>query len=243
MRRFFIALALSAACVPAFAAAAQRGGPRVPAEANDVRGFVPRGWRVETVAKGDLNGDRRQDLAFVLIGEASAPYAPPRYGNQELRSDPPRILGVAFGRRTGGYALAVQNRHFLPRKRPPNGLSAGWMLFEEGSVAVSRGRLQTIFQYTRSHLTFTFRWEKGAFRLIGYDAGGVSGGCATSLSINFLTRRARLSAGHIDEDADVVRWRRLRPRPLATLDRIGDGEEFDPYGPDRGFPLWCRERE
>jgi hypothetical protein len=40
--------------------------PPLPAEAATARGFVPKGWRIEARAGGDLDGDGRADLALVL---------------------------------------------------------------------------------------------------------------------------------------------------------------------------------
>lgn len=227
---------------------AEPGGgqqPALPRIAATAQAFAPRGWQVETQARGDLNGDGAADLAFVLL-------APDRPGAR-LRSNPhdddptsyanPRMLGIAFARPEGGYRLAVGNRRFLPPKWAPNGLSQGWMLFEDGSLDATRGRLRVTFQYTRSRATFTLRWQNGAFRVIGYDSAGVEAGCLHSLSVNFLTGRAKMMAGNIDEERQRVLWRSLARRPLLSLDEIGEGEEFDPQGLSTRFPLRCPERE
>lgn len=219
--------------------------PVLPPRAASAEGFVPRGWTLETEARGDLDGDGASDLAFVLV----APDVP----GARLRSNPydddpssyanPRMLGIAFARPQGGFRLALSNHGFLPPKWAPNGLSQGWMLFEPGSVELGRRRLRVTFQYTRSHTTFTFRWQGGALRLTGFDTGGVEAGCVHSLSVNFLTGRAKLIAQNIEDEDGPVHWRNLGRRPLLSIGRIGNGEEFDPAGLVTGFPLRCRERE
>jgi hypothetical protein len=215
--------------------------PPIPATGVRAEDFAPPGWTIETRAAGDLNGDGAADVALVLLGP-DGPSEPPR-GEAWLETGARRIFAIAFARPVGGYALAVRSAALLPRKRPPNGASQGWMLFEEGSVGVARRRLRVRFEYTRGHTTFTFRHEGGALRLIGYDSAGVEGGCLHSLSINFLTRRARLLAGWVDREEQAVRWRRLPARPPVTLEEIGEGEAFDPHGLLTGFPLSCPERE
>jgi hypothetical protein len=246
--RFSLALPIAAICAAGTASSqAQRRpaqSPALPPTAASAAGFAPRGWTVETEARGDLNGDGRSDLAFVLTAP-DVPGARPRSGPD---GDPgsyanPRILAVAFAGRQGGYRLAVGNQRFLPPKWAPNGLSQGWMLFEPGSVDIVRGRLRIIFQYTRSNATFTFRWQAGALRLIGYDSVGVEAGCLHALSVNFLTGRARMAAHNIEEDEERPLWRRVPKRPLLSVEEIGEGEEFDPYGLSSRFTLRCRVRE
>lgn len=213
-----------------------------PPPADPAERLVPNGWHIETRAAGDLDGDGAADIVLVLLADEEAPAAAPEPGGWEADSGPRRMLAIAFASPEGGYRPALRHTTFLPRKRSPNGLSQGWMLFEDGSIEVSRGRLRILFEYTRGHMTFTFRRQEGAFGLIGYDSAGVSAGCFHGLSINYLTRRVRMAAGWVDRDEELVRWRRLTARAPVTLDRMGQGEEFDPEGLLTGFPLSCPER-
>ncbi|MGE0180262.1 MAG: hypothetical protein AB7O91_10635 [Sphingomonas sp.] len=220
------------------------GYPSLPPFAASANAFAPHGWTVETQARGDLNGDGAADLVFVLLAPdmPGAPRRSSRYDSDASAYANPRILGIALARRAGGYRLVLNNHSFLPPKWAPNGASQGWMLFEDGSVDASAGRLRIEFQYTRAHQTYTFRWQDGALRLIGFDSGGVTGGCMNYLSINFLTHRARMEAGWVDRDGGPTGWRRLAPRPLLTIDQIGDGQEFDPHRLVSRFPLRCPNR-
>ena len=223
--------------------AALQAAPRLPSEAPSPERFVPAGWQIETRAQGDLDGDGRRDLAMILLAGPGVPVRGPAGEESRLLMGAPRVLAIALARPDGGYRLAVQENAFLPVKRPPNGLSQGWMLFGDGSLAVAGGRLRVIFEYTRASTTFTFRRERGAFRLIGFDSGGVSAGCFQGLSVNFLTRRAKLTAGWIDRDAERVRWRRLPAGLPPALGEIGEGETYDPHGLLTGSALSCPERE
>lgn len=217
--------------------------PDVPNAGKSAAAFAPVGWRVETQVSGDLNGDGAADLAFVLLGPGDVdPGRPPREGSAVPREPNPRMLAVAFARPAGGYEVALLNREFLPSRTPPNGLSQGFMLFEDGSLEVRGGGLQVNFEYTRGHRSYTFRWQDRAFRLIGYDSAGVEAECLHQLSINFVSRRARLMAVDFEQGEEQVRWKSLSPRPLPTVQQIGNGEEFDPYGLESGFPLRCPER-
>jgi hypothetical protein len=71
----------------------------------------------------------------------------------------------------------------------------------------------------------------------------VEAGCLQTLSVNFLSGRAKMTAGWIDRDEERVRWRTIGRRPLPSIAEIGDGEEFDPHDLSTRFPLTCPERE
>ena len=214
----------------------------LPRMAEAAERFVLAGWRIETSAAGDLDSDGGADLVLVLLADDEPPAAALPSGTWELDSGPRRMLAVAFARPEGGYRL-LRHTGFLPRKRPLSGASQGWMLFEDGSIDASRGRLRIAFEYIRGHRTFTFRWEGDAFRLIGYDSVEVAGGCFQQLSINYLTGRSKWTAGWMDRDEELVRWSRSAPGAPLTLDQIGEGEEFEPEDLSTGFPLSCPERE
>jgi len=213
--------------------------PELPSTAAAAESFAPSDWQVETQARGDLNADGRPDLAMILLARGISPADPPP--ERQAAIGAPRILVVAFARTDGSYERVLADQTFLPRLRGPNGLSEGWMLFEDGSLEAREGRLRVTLQYTRAQTTFTFRWQDSAFRLIGYDSGGVSGGCFHGVSINFLTRRARLAAGWIDREEEQERWRNLSSGPPLVLGEIGESEDFDPYDLRMNFPLTCQE--
>jgi hypothetical protein len=206
--------------------------PTLPASGAQLSSFTPAGWRIETSARGDLNGDGRPDLAFTL--RTSRPvFAVTRIGMGAGRKfdSTPRILAVIFASSEGlGYRLALQNRTLIPRPADPT--QAEWM-FEAGSLAIERGALKVMLAHLGSSAggtSFTFRWREGAFRLIGYDFSDVHRytHCTNTVSINYLTRRMKISRMLDDDAPERTQWRRISPRALTTIDEIGDGLAFDP---------------
>lgn len=225
------------------------GYPVLPARGAGADAFAPPGWRVERQAQGDLNGDGEADLAFVLrMRDPANVVRHDSLGINPLDTNP-RILGVALGVSPGNYRLVVQDRVLIPRHEYPNlsdpfGEEDSRFEIERGALHLSLYRFANAGGWDMGTTGFTFRWQQGALRLIGYDFTNVrrNSGCATSLSVNYPTRRARLSAGTIDSDAEQVRWRRLSAQPLRAIETIGDGLAFDPEGLVSGFPLDCAER-
>src|SRR6185437_374638 len=145
----------------------------------------------------------------------------------------PRILAVALGRRGSGYDLAVEDHVLIPRDTEPNIDD----YLDGGGIAIKRGTLQVTLHlfanaggWTAGNMTYTFRFQHRRLALIGYDSEMVqrNTGEITGTSVNYLTGKMKLSTGTIDKDQDKVKWKTLPPRPLLTIDQIGDGIDFDP---------------
>lgn len=207
--------------------------PVLPAHATRAEGFVPSGWRIEQQLRGDLNGDKREDLVLVLRQQD------PRnivehdgFGISPLDSNP-RMLAIAWAT-PDGYSLAAQNHTLITRHEAPN-LSD---VFEEGAgVSIVRGTLQTTLfffsnagSWSTGSASYTFRWQEGAFALIGYDRSSMmrNSGQTESLSINYSTRRVRHAEGSMESDEDSVRWETLSSPQRWTLETVGDGSAFEP---------------
>jgi hypothetical protein len=72
---------------PADGAASPARHPRLPAEAKDVAGFVPAGWKLPESAEGDLNKDGLADVVGVIEKKTKTEPDPGDTG-------PPRVLFV-----------------------------------------------------------------------------------------------------------------------------------------------------
>lgn len=210
--------------------------PELPPAAADAAGFVPPGWVLLASRRGDLNGDGADDLALLLRMNDRANILSIPSGDQTEPFDTnPHMLVVALAEPGGGFRRAASNRGLFPRPDQP---FTGDVPPNEDTITLERGSLVVFLEYLRGWARFRFRWQEGAMRLIGYDDTGADGGCATATSINYLTGRARLSAGYIDQDRNRTAWRRLTRAERPTLDRI-DLLDFEPEAAVAGEPLWC----
>ena len=210
--------------------------PALPRQAAAAEGFVPPGWRLEAQAKGDLDGDGKADLAFVLhdTDPKNVVANPDGLGVDPLDTNP-RILAVAFAR-AAGYELALENHALIPRRTDPvlddpfDSVAASGLEVARGTLRLRLGVFASAGSWSMSTIATTFRWQNGRFELIGYDRTETNRGSGEieGLSINYLTRRAKRSQGTIESDAEKTRWETLPRGPLLSLDEVGDGLEFDP---------------
>jgi len=214
--------------------------PAIVERATEARGFVPGGWLLERTREGDLDGDGRDDLVLVLKMDAAAN----RIDNTALGPDVfdtnPRMLVAAFAEEGGGYRRVLADHALVPRPYSPTLDDFLWE-DEGGGVEVDGGALRVSLHmwasagtWFTSNTSFTFRYRDGCFRLVGYDKRSRhrAGEVFTTISANYLTRRAWRAEGSISSDDEPERnWLRLPKRPLHCLEEVGDGLEFDPGVP------------
>lgn len=213
--------------------------PALPSQAVEAAGFVPDGWQVERTQAGDLDGDGRNDLLLVLRMHDPANLIARDDSGDETFDTNPRMLAIAFAQPAGGYRLVLQDHALIPRA---DNFSADDYLDGEDAVEIRDGRVfvrlhwwLSMGGWGTSNTTYTFRWQDGCVRLIGYDLDDLqrNSGETVSTSINYLTGKVRIDTGSIEDDRTRTRWAKLPSKTTKCLQDIGDGFEFDP-GVDAG---------
>ena len=192
---------------------------------------MPKGWILESKATGDLNGDRLPDAALVLHMHDPGNFVSSDWDPDHKYDSNPRMLVIAFARKAGNYELAAANHKLIPRLENQNQED----LFDE--VAILNGALRLkihIFMssggWWMGNVGYTFRWQNGRLRLIGYDRDGVqrNTGETDGVSINYLARVKLTKTGTIESDSDKIRRTKIAKRPLLDINEVGDGFTFWP---------------
>lgn len=187
MKPFFLVLAALALGVSL--AEAQGETPlsiaSVPQRARRAEAFAPRGWKIEKIARGDLNRDGRADAAIVLVQtkdahvEAGVPM-----GRQ-------RALVIAFRQRRGWKRVGWSNQLLLGTR---GGGAFYGMTDAPVEVSIRKGVVIVGMEFGSREVTATthrLRWEpkRRAVYLIGMDSitRDRLNGSAIIVSANYLT--------------------------------------------------------
>lgn len=206
--------------------------PSLSKEASSAAGFVPEGWMLETSVSGDLNGDGLEDLALVVRQNDPKNRIKLSYSEEPFDTNP-RILAVAL-KEAGAdrYRLQAENHTLIPRRENPSQEDPfdGGLTIERGALKVGMWLFMTAGGWETSNSTFTVGHRDGGLVLIGFDRYALhrASGETTETSVNYLTGKMKLTKGHMSRDGGKVVWKILPRRPLLTLDRIGNGLDFDP---------------
>ena len=208
--------------------------PNIPAFAISPQAFVPAGWKLEHVTRGDLNNDRLNDIALVIRSDnPKLVIANPNGLGRDTFDSNPRTIIIALAARGEGYRRVGTNHVLIPRIDDPVIDDP----FEDQSLGIEKGLLKLTIGYWRSaggwtmnHTSFTFRYRDGAARLIGYDKDEIDRGSGeeTKTSVNYLTGKMSVGVGSIEHDRVKTQWIRLGRKPLIRFDDMEHGWEFDP---------------
>ena len=207
--------------------------PKLSQQAASADSFVPPGWKLERQVAGDLNRDGVADLVLLLRETNPKNMVEHDILGENPLDTNPRILAIAFGSRAGPYALHLQNHTLIPRREIP----AVSDPLDENDLAIDRDVLRMKLNYFTSagswmshNTTCRLRFVNDRFELIGFDRDTFNRatGETTGLSVNFLTGKVQTTAGTMENEAQKVRWTKLRKRTPIALDRVGSCLDFDP---------------
>ncbi|MEO9021185.1 MAG: hypothetical protein ABI237_14300 [Ginsengibacter sp.] len=211
----FLALILSTSYGQGFAY------PSIKQIGNSINDFVPKGWIILKSAKGDLNRDKLNNIAFVLQHRDSVSLIKNDDGYSDTVITQPRILVIAFyNKATKKYDLNEQSNSFIlyhdnPTIDDPFQIIsiANKVLQIDFSIFYSMG------SWEMSSNSYKFRFQDNEFKLIGADYNSTmrNTGETEDRSYNFLTKKVAITTGNISDDKQKTEWKSIDYKKLKTF--------------------------
>lgn len=195
----------------------------LPQRVADPLALTPEGWELLAHTRGDLNQDGLPDLAVVWQGTDPALIEQGSHDGSNLNLRP---LVVYFQQPGGGYQLQVQVDSLVPRKESPNMDDPFDAIYitERGVLQLQLHLFYSMGSWTTSDHTYKWRYQRGRFELIGYGGDEVhrGSGAVTVYSINFSTRKMRITRGNLAQEATATtEWKRFELAQLKALSEMG----------------------
>jgi len=194
-------------------------------EGKTLKDIIPKEWKILDSKKGDLNNDGILDLVFAIQNTDKKNIEP----NEGLGADNidlnPRILGIYFGSKSGGFTQKLVSNHFIILQDIPTMDEPfdGFSISKKGILDIKFKFWFSAGSWTMSNHTYRFRYQNNKFTLIGYDSNEAHRGTGetTDYSINFLTKKMKIVKGSFsNEISETVNWKKISLDKLIALKDI-----------------------
>ena len=189
--------------------------------------FIPAGYKIFQEIKGDLNKDGLEDCVVIIKGTSKENIITDEYRGKLDRNR--RGIIVLF-KQNDNYIQAVKNYDCFSSENEDGGV----YFPPDLDVTIEKGKLYVHYGHGRyGYWTYTFRYQKVDFELIGYDSSDNYGPVVnTETSINFLTKKkvTRTNTNENAESGDEVfeeKTEKIKVDKLIQLSEIKDFDELE----------------
>lgn len=200
----------------------------------DLRELVPKGWIILDSAKGDLNKDGRNDLAFVIQHTDPKNIQLNQNGlGRDTIDLNPRIMAIYFADSVSGtFSKNIQCNDFIilcdnpTMDEPFDGIE----ITPKGILKIKFHFWFSAGSWETSNHTYIFRYQNNEFALIGYESSEIHRGSgeAKDYSLNFSTKKMSISTGTISDDKPTnVQWKTFKLDKLKTLKTLKKPFEWE----------------
>ena len=203
--------------------------PALPAVAapQNISDLLPAGAVVFSETEGDLNNDGLPDKVVMIKGTDAS-----RWVTDENRGrlDRNRRGILILFKTQNGYQLAAQNDTCFASENEEGGVYYA----PELDLTVEKGKLYIHYAHGRyGYWRYTFWYQEGGFKLIGYDASDNQGPVVLAeASINFLTGKKIVKNNtnpntYDGEEEFVTEKSNIAQKRLMDLEKVQDFEVLE----------------
>lgn len=192
---------------------------------NSFQDIIPNDWRILDAKTGDLNQDGILDLVFAIQNTDKSNIKSSDIWGIDSVDFNPRILGVYFGVDSGGFKQEFTSNNFIILRDSPTMDEPfdGLEISEQGVLKIRFRFWYSAGSWSMSNHTYKFRFQDNEFVLIGYDSNEAhrASGETTSYSINFLTKKMKITKGNFSNDIpESIEWKKFLLEKPITIQRI-----------------------
>ena len=201
--------------------------PALPALAQSVAGFLPKGWHIAQQFQADFDRDGRTDALLLL-----QPVQPPQPEGPPQGWSPPRRLLLLL-RTADGWRLAEHNDRLLPRvdlSSQQDPMAEGEITLQPGGFRLSLGLAATLGSYQMATLRYSFAHDGQCLRLVRYERLELHRATLDTrdLAMDYLKGQVLHSQGNAQSGAAQQRRERLPAQPKRCLRDLDDAALFMP---------------
>ncbi|WP_121966331.1 hypothetical protein [Myroides sp. N17-2] len=195
---------------------------------NSFKKYVPKGYSLNEVIKGDLNKDGVEDVVLIIKGTDKDMLLPNQWDTDIVDKNRRGII-ILF-KKGDSYEVAVRNYSCFSSENEDGGVYYAPELY----ISIAKNVLYINYAHGRyGHWGYVFRYQNGDMELIGYDSASHHGPIVQSeRSINFSTKK-RLDRENINADKGddmeekfVDKWSTIDLSQLLKLSKIKDFDEL-----------------
>ncbi len=212
--------------------------PTIKSSGNSIGEFIPKNWKILKKQDGDLNKDKRDDIAVVL--QETRPDKIEFIKSEESVYDTldtnDRILIVLLkDSTTNKYILKGRTNTFILNRNSQK-MSDPFL-----GIKIVKGNLVVDFflwysegSWYQTDLTYIFRFQKGNMTLIGAEYNEVDRGSSDGVrrSFNFLTKKMSEVKSKLDDKGETKNegtvWKQLPIKELKTIETLIQPLEWEP---------------
>jgi hypothetical protein len=191
---------------------------------NSISDFLPKGFIISDSLFGHLNKDSLEDC--ILKIKATNPNNMIFDENRGELDRNRRGIIILFKTKEG-YELACKNYNCFSSENE----DGGGYFPPELSLNINKRNLYVLYQHGRyGFWTYTFRFQKGDFELIGFDSSDNQGPVINKVtSINYLTKRKviKLNTNENAEGGDEIFKQIVTKFNVSKPIKLSEIEDFD----------------
>jgi len=197
----------------------------LPNNGESLESIIPSNWRLLDSTIGDLNQDGVSDLVFAIQKtDQNNIQLNDGLGTDSIDLNP-RLFAVYFGTESGILKKRLVSEHFILLRDSPtmDEPFEGFNISNKGVLDINFRFWYSAGSWSMSNHKYRFRFQNNEFTLIGYDSNEAhrASGETTDYSINFLTKRMKITKGNFsNDDPESVRWKEFQLEQLMTLRSI-----------------------